>query len=74
MRSLPSLDYISMVNGSYRGWGVLIVYRPRNISIRAIRRVQGYSMMIVKFTEKEIHYKKSQLVYIYIYLDGGGVS
>ena len=28
--------------------------------------------MIVKSKEKDIHYKQSQLVYIYIYLDGGG--
>jgi hypothetical protein len=29
-------------------------------------------MIIVKSKGKEIHYKQSQLVYIYIYLDGGG--
>lgn len=72
VRSLPSLDYISMVNGSYRGWGVLIVYRPRNISTRAIRRVQRYSMMIVKSTEKEIHYKNRNLyISIFISMVGG---
>lgn len=47
-------------------------YRSRNVSTSSIRRIQGYTMIIVKSKGKEIHYKQPQLVYIYIYLDGGG--